>query len=106
MFVSEKSPGEIPFAKARPLAPKITKLSQAIRIGSLTVREQRGWRGCALGTAAAAVGISPHTDPISMMAKLGLMFDLEMPFLYGISCAHFGGLSREEIATRLEANGK
>lgn len=113
MFVSEKSPGEIPFTKQAPLAPPpITKLSQAIRVGALTVPEDKSWNGCALGTAAKACGFDGGNNGIGIINFLSKRFNISHFDLEDISnehyrtslCSSFDLHSpREEIAAKLEA---
>lgn len=91
-------------------AVKITKLSQAIRIGAQTVPESRMWQGCALGTAAKAMGWDGMEDPYSctryLIHSLLSPFGLSDKELWAISSRHYLGLAtRLEIAAELEARG-
>ena len=106
MYVSEKAPGEV----------QITKLSQAIRIGSAYIPEDQWWSGCALGTAAQVHGVkiiphwvddSSHHNAQTIFRLLHSKFGISELTLCKISRMHAQGVaSRERIAEMLEMNGQ
>lgn len=106
MYVTEKAPGEV----------QITKLSQAIRIGSAYIPEDQWWTGCALGTAAQVLGakIIPHWvnessyhNAQKVFRLLHLKFGISELTLCKISRMHSQRVaSRERIAELLEMDGQ
>lgn len=108
MFISEKARGEAQelFAKNAPCAPNnITKLSQAILVGSSMVLESRTWSGCALAAAAVGAGYTGHMAGYYILSFLQERFGTSITLLHDISTAHCHGVSREIIAAQLEKQG-
>lgn len=118
MFVSEKARGEAQelFAKKLPCAPRITKLSEAIRVGAITIPENRTWSGCTLGTAyqaAAMIKIThnmalhePETIGQMVMGYLGDRFKISRMDLAWLSRMHAGcNMTRADAIIWLERRG-
>lgn len=107
MFTEHKAGGEV----------KIEKLSQAIRVGSTMIKENRGrylsgGEGCALGMAAVATGFQGDQETLGGIFLNRLTHHLEVHFpgaaaeVRAISDLHNRGLvSALDIASRLEARG-
>lgn len=91
------------------MADKITKLSQAIRLGA-TFRPQCVYgyyeRGgsCALGAAAEAIAGEKYMD-CSPLQVIKQRFNVPMAILSSIIRQNDAGRTREQIAEHLEAQG-
>jgi hypothetical protein len=96
MFIEHKAPGEV---------TEITKLSQAIRVGALTIREDTTWSGCALATAGKAIGWKEEYGVQNLFDRLEQRFDLSRVDFMMVSQQHCCGISRLKIADQLEMHG-
>lgn len=91
--------------------PKVgtLKLSEAIRIGCKSVREGRGYGGCALGAAFFALtgeGVQTLPMGVNWATEIGKRFGISADLANKISGLHFDQkMTREQIAHWLEAQG-
>lgn len=103
MFTEEKAPGEL---RQTPTDRPIKTLADAIRVGAELVTEDYTWRGCALGTAATALGWRYSGSGYSAAEILGLLKQrfpkVERWRLVAISQLHSRGVSRLKIADMLD----
>lgn len=86
---------------------KKLKMSEAIRLGAVTVPESLGWHGCAIGTALKAVGkFNPYAFPHDHMETAKKVFNIPSRVLLRVNDLHYSGQARRlEIADELEAQG-
>lgn len=85
--------------------PRVMKMSEAIRKGATVVKEDLGWKGCAVGTALAGVKLDAR-DTLDPQTLASAVFNVPWRVVSSISRRHWSQeIDRMQAADILEKQG-